>query len=160
MSDPSDDAAIAATLERELEEELFGRDDIDSTHQDQLRPDPMHPSLRAGPMRWLTEHADDDQWTMECTGFGLNLVSGNFEFASLIVVEDEEWWGRFGGSIQANWESAGLRSYSSLDRDLLGRLCQDPSWSNEGLFALLQGFRHLTAREGHRANLPIIDVEV
>lgn len=96
---------------------------------------------------------------MECTGFGLNLVSGNFEFACLIVIEDEEWWGRFGGSIEANWESAGLRCYSSLDHDLLARLCQDPSWSNEGLFALLQGFRRLAARGGHRVNLPIIDVE-
>ena len=159
MSDPSDDAALAATLERELEEELFGRDDVDSTHQDQRRADPMHPSLLSGPMRWLADHADGE-WTMECTGFGLNLVSGNFEFASLIVVEDEEWWGRFGGSIEANWESAGLRSYSSLDHDLLARLCQDPSWSQEGLFALLQGFRRLAARRGHRVNLPIIDVKV
>jgi hypothetical protein len=40
------------------------------------------------------------------------------------------------------------------------RLCQDPSWSDEGLFALLQGFRRLTARGGHRANLPIIDVGI
>ena len=47
--------------------------------------------------------------------------------------------GPFGGSIQANWESAGLRCYSSLDRDLLAQLCHDPAWSNEGLFTLLQG---------------------
>jgi hypothetical protein len=35
---------------------------------------------------------------MERTGFGLNLVSGNFEFASLIVIDDE-WWDRLGGQI-------------------------------------------------------------
>jgi hypothetical protein len=159
MSDPGDDAALAATLERELEEELFGRDDVDSTLQAQRRADPMHPSLLSAPMRWLADHAGGDSWSMECTGFGLNLVSGNYEFASLIVIDDEEWWGRFGGSIEANWESAGLRSYSSLDCDLLAQLCQDPSWSNEGLFALLQGFRRLADHAERRVNLPTIEVE-
>ena len=55
---------------------------------------------------------------MECTGFGVNLVSGNYEFASLVVIEDEEFWPRYGGDVEANWESAGLRLYSSLDRQL------------------------------------------
>jgi hypothetical protein len=68
--------------------------------------------------------------------------------------------GPFGGSIQANWESAGLRCYSSLDRDLLAQLCHDPAWSNEGLFALLQGFRRLAATDSRRVNLPTIDLEV
>jgi hypothetical protein len=160
MSDHAADAVLAATLERELEEELLGRDDVDSTRQGQLRADPMHPSLLSEPMRWLAEHPGGEPWLLECTGFGLNLVSGNFEFASLIVIRDEEWWTRFGGSIQGNWESAGLRCYSSLDRDLLAQLCHDPAWSNEGLFALLQGFRRLAALDEGRVNLPTIDLEV
>lgn len=53
---------------------------------------------------------------MECTGFGLNLVSGNYEFASVIIIDDEEFWLRFGGHIEANWESNCLRQYSSMDR--------------------------------------------
>jgi hypothetical protein len=160
ISDHSADAALAATLERELEEELLGREDVDSTHQGQLRAEPMHRSLLSEPMRWLTDHADGQRWSVECTGFGLNLVSGNFEFASLIVISDEDWWDRFGGSIQANWESAGLRCYSSLDRDLLVQLCHDPAWSNEGLFALLQAFRRLAAADSRRVNLPTVDLEV
>jgi len=28
----------------------------------------------------------------ECTGFGLSLVSRNYEFASIVVVGDEEFW--------------------------------------------------------------------
>jgi hypothetical protein len=160
LSDHAADAALAATLERELEEELLGRDDVDSTQQEQLRAYPMHPSLLSEPMRWLADYSGGERWMMECTGFGLNLVSGNFEFASLIVITDEEWWTRFGGNIQANWESAGLRCYSSLDRDLLAQLCHDPAWSNEGLFALLQGFRRLAAIDEGRVNLPTIDLEV
>jgi hypothetical protein len=40
-----------------------------------------------------TQFALDDPGVirMECTGFGLNLVSGNFEFACLIVVLDHKW---------------------------------------------------------------------
>lgn len=36
-------------------------------------------------MRSLIEHAEASTWRMERTGFGLNLVSGNCECASLIV---------------------------------------------------------------------------
>jgi hypothetical protein len=66
---------------------------------------------------------------MECTGFGLNLVSGNYEYASLIVIEDDEFWARFGGHVEANWESVGLRQYSSLDGHLVADLIMQDSWS-------------------------------
>jgi hypothetical protein len=75
-----------------MEEELFGRPEIDNTEGDSLTADPMHPSRLSEPMRWLTEQSG--RLRMECTGFGLNLVSGNYEFASLIVIDDEEFWTR------------------------------------------------------------------
>ncbi|MFI9387604.1 hypothetical protein [Kutzneria sp. NPDC052558] len=158
MTDVRADAQIGATLRREMEEELFGRDDIDSTVTDWLRADPMHPSRLSEPMRWLMD--EPGRLRMECTGFGLNMVSGNFEFASLIVIEDEDFWTRFGGQIEANWESASLRQYSSLDPQLLTELIGDVAWSNEGLFALLQGLRRLSQIGGDRANLPAIDWKV
>jgi hypothetical protein len=43
----------------------------------------MHPSRLSEPMRWLS--GTPKAMRTECTGFGLNLVSGNYEFASLIV---------------------------------------------------------------------------
>jgi len=52
---------------REMEEELFGRDDIDSTVTVQRSADPMHPSRLSEPMRWLLESA---ALRMESTGFG------------------------------------------------------------------------------------------
>jgi hypothetical protein len=158
LTDYRADAHIGATLRREMEEELFGRDDIDSSIGLPRRADPMHPSQLSEPMRWLM--SEPGRLHMECTGFGLNLVSGNFEFASLIVIDDEEFWTRFGGSVEANWEASALRQYSSRDRHMLGELISDGSWSNEGLFALLQGLRRLSEIGGHRVNVPEVEWEI
>ncbi len=155
LADYRVDAQVGATLRREMEEELFGRSDIDSTISRHLTAAPMHPSRLSEPMRWLTETSE--ALRMECTGFGLNLVSGNYEFASLIVIDDDEFWRRFGGHIEANWESTGLRLYSSLDRELLAELIADERWSNEGLFALIEGLRRLGEVGGKRVTLPAIE---
>lgn len=158
LMDIRGDTALGFTLQREIEEELFGRNDIDNTVTDPRCADPMHPSRLSEPMRWLT--GVPGALRMECTGFGLNLVSGNYEFASLIVIDDEEFWAKYGGQIEANWESSSLRRYSSLDSSLLTALIADVAWSNEGLFALLQGLRRLSQIGGHRVHLPTIDWEL
>jgi hypothetical protein len=158
MTDYRADVRLAATLCREMEEELFGRDDIDSTIGDERRAAPMHPSRLSEPMRWLVD--EPGRLRMECTGFGLNLMSGNFEFASLIVIDDEDFWTRFGGEIEANWEASALREYSSLDRAMLSELIGDRAWSNEGLFALLQGLRRLSEIGGSRVDAPTIEWEI
>jgi len=151
LADYRADAQVGATLRREMEEELFGRSDIDTTVSPRVAAAPMHPSRLSEPMRWLT--GVPGALRIECTGFGLNLVSGNYEFASLVVIDDEEFWHRYGGHIEANWESAGLRLYSSLDSELLAELVTDDYWSNEGLFALLLGLRRLKELDGKRVNL-------
>ncbi|MGH3772761.1 MAG: hypothetical protein ACRDRW_15440 [Pseudonocardiaceae bacterium] len=155
LADCRVDAQIGATLRREMEEELFGRTDIDSTISHNVAAAPMHPSRLSEPMRWLARVPD--ALRMECTGFGLNLVSGNYGFASLIVIDDEEFWAQYGGYIEANWESAGLRLCSSLDRELLAELIADEYWSHDGLFALLLGLRRLQELGGKRVNLPVIE---
>ena len=134
MTDYRADAHLGATLRREMEEELFGRDDIDTTTGDQRRADPMHPSRLSEPMRWLAD--EPGRLRMECTGFGLNLMSGNFEFASLIVIDDEEFWTRFGGQIEANWEASTLRQYSSLDRAMLERADHRPGMEQRRIVRL------------------------
>ncbi len=97
---------------------------------------------------------------LECTGFGLNSVSGNYEFASPIVIEDEDFWTQFGGMIEANWKASILRRYSSLDADLLTKLIGDVAWSNEGLFAMTQGLHRLGEIGGQLVNLPQIEWEI
>jgi hypothetical protein len=153
LNDVQADARIGATLYRELEEELFGRAELDSTSASGRAAAPMHPDRLSVPMRWLLE---GPRLRAECTGFGLNLVSGNYEFACLIVIDDPEFWTRFGGDIEANWESAGLHVYSSLDTQRLANLAADESWSNEGLFAFLQGLRRLAQIDTRRVNAPTI----
>jgi DNA-binding transcriptional regulator YiaG len=156
MTDFRNDARIAATLRRETEEELFGRDDIDNTLNHPHAADPMHPTRLSAPMRWLLGEGPG-VLRMECTGFGLNLVSGNYEFACLIVVDSDDFWSRFGGEIAASWESSSLRQYSSLDGGSLAALARDEAWSNEGLFAFLQGLRRLKQIGGDRVDMPDIE---
>lgn len=155
MTDFGNDVKIAATLRRELEEELFGREEIDNTLSQPNAADPMHPARLSAPMRWFMDNPE--AFRMECTGFGLNLVSGNYEFACLCVIESDEFWSRFGGQIEANWESSSLRQYSSLDSASLTALALDDAWSNKGLFALLQGLRRLGQIGGGRVDVPDIE---
>jgi hypothetical protein len=152
LTEPRADVRIGATLRRELEEELFGRGEVDATAGASRVMSPMHPGRWSAPMKWL--EAEPGRIRMECTGFGLNLVSGNYEFATLVVIEDEEFWPRFGGQLEANWEASGLTLYSSLDSELITALVQQDAWSNEGLFALLQGIRRLREIGGLRVTLP------
>ena len=161
LADLSEDAELRATIEREMEEELLGRPELDSSTHAQLRADPMHMTRLSEPMRWLVDHSNVQTWRVECTAFGVNAMSGNFEFASLIVVEDDRWWDLYGGSIEANWEAQGLRRYSTQDGRALAALINDPAWSNEGLFALLEGIRRLRQLGGDRiARVPSIEVEL
>jgi hypothetical protein len=152
LKDAQADARVSATLLREMEEELFGRAEVDGTLGGHRLAAPMHPSRLSEPMRWLMAAAG--RLRMECTGFGLNLVSGNYEFAGLIVINDDEFWTRFGGHIEANWEASGLRVYSSLDSAGIAELVADESWSNEGLFAFLLGLQRLRQLGGERVDLP------
>ena len=160
LADFTDDAQISATIERELEEELFGRPEVDSTESNPTYADPMHIENLSAPMRWLIEHPDSDAWSAECVGIGINAMTGNYELASLVVINDEEWWDRFGGVVRANWETEGLRRYSSLDRDTLAALIEDSAWSNEGLFAFTLAVRRLAEISGARSNLPVLEPEV
>jgi hypothetical protein len=59
------------SVEREREEELFGREDANSVFSDSRQADPMHRSRLSAPMGWLTaDHLDDQAQRMECTRFG------------------------------------------------------------------------------------------
>lgn len=152
MIDYRTETRIALTLMRELEEEMFGREELDNTVSDPRHADPMHPSRLTRPMRWLTK--SPNRMRMETTGFALNLLNGNYEIANLIVVEDERFWDKFGGHIEANWESGSLRRYSSRDRELLIELINDQAWTSGGLFTLLQGLRRLAELAPERVDLP------
>jgi hypothetical protein len=157
--EPAAEADLSTSLQRELEEELLGREELGSLFgRDFRKVDPLHADLRSPPLRWLLEHQESDSYRIECVGFGINLLSGNYEFACLILI-DEEWWRRFGSLIEANWEIERIRLYSSRDTDGLRDLMLDPRWSSEGLFAFNQGLRRLAALDSaQRVVAPRIEV--
>jgi hypothetical protein len=107
----------------------------------------------------VRRHQDTGGYRTECVGFGINLLSGNYEFACLILIDDEEWWARFGSQVEANWEIERIRLYSSRDTAGLRDIMRDPRWSNEGLFALAQGLRRLAELDRtQRVAAPRIEV--
>jgi hypothetical protein len=150
-----------ATQHRELEEELLGRDELGNVFDEGLRKvDPFHTDLLSEPLRWLLEHQDPSAYRLECVGFGVNLLTGNYEFPCLIVINDEEWWARFGGQVEANWEIRRVRLYSSRDAAGLQDLMLDPRWSSEGLFAFVEGLRRLAELDTtSRVTVPELDAE-
>jgi hypothetical protein len=156
MVEAAEEAQLSSSLERELGEELFGRRDLEQLDAARVA-DPLHPKRRTPAMQWL--HAHPDAYHRECVGFGINMITGNYEFACLMLIDDEAWWEQFAGHIEGNWEIQRIRRYSSLDTAGLQALVSDPLWSNEGLFAFLQGLRRLS-RIGSmsRLALPRIDV--
>lgn len=156
MVDSIAESAIGSTVERELEEELFGRADLDQLAAAAgRRAAPRHPLNISAPAAWLMQNPD--RWRLECTAFGVNLVNGNYEFACLLVIEDPTWWELHGHEVEANWETMRLRCWSTLDTDGLAELAFEANWSNEGLFAFLEGLRRLTVIGGDRVRLPSIE---
>lgn len=151
------DATLSATIDRELEEELLGRPDLELLAvEDGRRAAPLHPNALSEPMRWLIDHPD--AYHVETTGFGINMLGGNYEFACLVLIEDPAWWDRYGDRVQANWEAARILCYSSRDTDGLARLAGDPTWSNEGLFAYVEGLRRLAISNPVKTAIPPISV--
>ena len=94
---------------------------------------------------------------MECTGFGINMVSGNYEFSCLVAIHDPTWWSSYAHLLEANWEARRLHRYSSLDTDGIYHLIADPRWSNEGLFAFIEGLRRLSELGSPLVRVPAIE---
>ena len=150
---------LSATITRELEEELFGRQELDQLCPDERRLlAPAHHSMMTPPMRWLDDHPG--ALRLFLTAFGTNMLSGNYEASCLVLIDDATFWEDFGGTLRANWEVGQIRLYSSRDTEGLTRLLSDPRWSDEGLFAFIEGLRLLAKRAPARARPPGIEVSL
>jgi len=142
VGESSAEARLSTTLLRELEEELLGREDLEQMSAESRRTaDVLHHERHPEAMRALLDGTGS--FRVRCTGFGINLLSGTFELPCLVVIDDERWWTKWGHLIAGNWETMSIESISTADTDGLTALIHDPRWSNEGLFALIEGLRWL-----------------
>lgn len=156
-NEPPAECDIRTTLLRELEEELFGRAEVDGTGDTCRLAEVLHPSRMTAPLAWLVGSSSLD---IRLTGFAYNLVAGSFEFPAVIAVQDETFWSEFGGGVEANWESSGLSRISSADADGIEQLLHDPRWSDEGLVAFALGLKQLAETNPDRVRRPDFEIGV
>ncbi|WP_231645036.1 hypothetical protein [Sciscionella sediminilitoris] len=124
MIDPHAAFAIEETVRREFEEQL------------------AHPNHLPEPIRRPIEHGAPH---IERTGFGIDLVNGNYEFTALAAIHDPEFWGQYGNALQTNREATGLQLCSARDHAALAELLADESRGSAELFTLLQGLDRLNS---------------
>jgi hypothetical protein len=158
----ADEVCISSTVQREFEEELLGREDLEQVGRAGRHAgvDLLHAHHRTPPMAWLLDQGDD-VYRLECTGLGFNTVTSNYEASCLIVIEDESWWDSFGHLVEANWEAESVQRHSTLDTAGVEALVSDPRWGNESLFTFLQGLRRLAdVGDPRRLALPTIEPEM
>jgi transcriptional regulator with XRE-family HTH domain len=154
------EVAPSATMYRELFEEVLGGREVELADRD-LRP--MWFVDKSKPLRWLRERPDSYQAL--CVGLGINLLSGNYEIGTLLVIHDPKFWRAFEQVLRPNWEVAHLIRCSTLpapsaspQRGLSGLIRASDEWTSEGLMVLVEGLAYLKRQFPERVSLPAIRV--
>jgi len=151
---PEDEVGIQATVYRELFEEIYGRDEPQVgcsglTHDWYFE---------VPPLKYFREH--EGGYKNEIVGFGLNAVTGNYEFAMLLAVLDTWYWNTFSRQANPNWEQAGIEAVSSKDPSRIASLLLTGNWAPESVFHFVEGLMRLRAIEPSRVNLPDLHREL
>jgi len=143
---------------RELFEEVLGGREVELAGRD-LQP--MWFVDKSKPLRWLQERPDSYQAL--CVGVGINLLSGNYEIGTLLVIHDPKFWRAFEQVLRPNWEVANLIRCSTLpapsaspQRGLSGLIRATDQWTSEGLMILVEGLASLKRQFPERVFLPAI----
>ena len=142
-SSRSKELTISFSVYREFFEELLGgqevEKDVTNVKTDWFLEDKI---VQGEPLHWLLKHRDE--LTLECTGFGFNLKTGNYEFAILLAVHNPEFWVSYGSVVQPNWEAKeNLTKLYSTEEKKISQLLKTPSWTDEGLFVFREGLIRL-----------------
>jgi hypothetical protein len=139
------------TAYREIGEELFNIKELnrDSPH---VKFDWFFNKKQ---MKWLRENRG--AYTLKCSAFGIDLLSGNYEITILFAVHDDTFWNKYGDSLINNWETSNMRVLSSNNSEELAKYILEPEWSGEGLLSFIEGLRLLKTLDKKRVNLPSIE---
>jgi hypothetical protein len=137
---------------REIFEELFGGEETEAPVR-RVRYDWF---FSEEPMSWFRANPGSYELTYTC--FGLDLVSGNYQFGFLMVIHDETFWDVYGQRMIENWEAEpyGPDPISTKNTAELERCVQDPTWTGEGLLTFVQGIRRLAERDPERVRIGTI----
>jgi hypothetical protein len=152
------EVGVSSTLYREIFEEVLGGREVELAGT-QLEPDWY---VRASkPLRWLRSRPDS--YGASCVGLGFNLLSGNYEVGTMLVIHDPRFWEAFGGQLRPNWEADHLMPVTTRRAvgaeeveaaDLLERPEVLERWTGEGLFVFVEGLARLKAMYPERTSLP------
>jgi hypothetical protein len=128
-------AAPSTSGLREMYEELFGGPE----HRPGQPPPPLfteHPAIA-----WILDHRERVTWEM--TAFCVSMIHGNYDFACLLAVHDAEFWTRFGGLMEASWESEEHLFLSSKDEAAWRAVLAQPNWESQAMIACVEGRKRL-----------------
>lgn len=149
--DPKKEINLEESFYRELYEELFGGEEAISGAR-RLRYDWY--KYESPEIQWFAKNKKE--YRLVLTGFGLNLISGNYEFSLLCIVRSTSFWKDFGHKIVTNWEAVDVSTpmVSTRDTERIERLIQRPQWTGTGLFSFTRGLEYLADLEPVKVKLP------
>jgi hypothetical protein len=148
----------SVTMYRELFEEVLGGREVELGDRDL---EPMWFIVESRPLRWLRERPNSYQAL--CVGMGIDLLSGNYEIGTLLVIHDPKFWRAFEQVLRPNWEVGNLIRCSTVpgpsaspSRGLSGLIQVTDEWTSEGLMVLIEGLAYLKRQFPERVSLPTI----
>ena len=96
---------------------------------------------------------------------GTNLLSGNYEVGTLLVIHDPKFWWLFESTLRPNWEVGNLIRCSTRPnvragstRGLAGLLQSTDDWTSEGLLVLIEGLARLKQLFPEQVCLPALSI--
>jgi len=132
------------TIFRELYEEVFGGAEA-SRPSKRVKHDWY---FNESYMDFFRKHSETI--VNELIGFGFNTVVGNWECATLLVVQDERYWEQFGDMMKYGWEAENVLGFSTKHIHSWQRAIQERRWAGDSLVALLDGLKRLHELEPDR----------
>jgi hypothetical protein len=149
-----EETSVAATVFREMWEELFGGEDVEGEGEHYA---PLW-YMNKRPIAWLVRNPNS--FTLKLVSFGLNLLDGTFEFGVLLAVTDPRYWDTFAHEIVPNDEFSDSFTppYETSDGARLASVITDPYLADMSRIALVEGLRRLHQLEPKSVALPDIKI--
>lgn len=148
------EAALKSTVFRELYKELF--EGKRRYTPDRHGAHDYYYDLCEG-VEWFEQfEGNKDKYWLDVVAFGLNAVSGNYDFGILLVVEDPNYRKDFRSKMFPNWEADRLCPISTTNEKQIQDVLANKRWAPESLYHFVQGLLHLKKLRPKAVKLPPI----